>query len=110
MYSIAIYIYSQSTIYIQCDGWACVCAANREICGCVLDKASLMSSTFILFLSLVLICKKVEHTLSHKYVVAKGSNIRNASFDICGYDSETYHSKIVIVTFRGKHHVPLNHL
>ena len=67
MYSIAIYIYSQSTVYIQCDGWACVCAANREICGCVFDKASLMlSPTFILFLSLVLIRKRVENPLSHR--------------------------------------------
>ena len=48
-------------------------------------------STFILFLSLVLICKRVENLLSHRYVVAKGSNVRNASFDICGYDSDISH-------------------
>ena len=58
----------------------------------MLDKASLIScSTFILFLSLVLICKRVENPLLHRYVVANGSNVQNARFDICGYDSDISH-------------------
>ena len=47
--------------YVQYDGRACVYEANFEIFDFVLDKASFMSfSTFLVFLTLTLTCKKVK--------------------------------------------------